>query len=641
MPKTVVVVHFWGGEGYLSSATFHLMALMGMFENIPADKILYRNIDAATGSIDDDRWQKLCNAYRKYRNVLYGGAPKLECEDINAATQQYDSILDRMTNMPATPRVTLKDRFPGMEELLAIGISESDMDNLNFKGGVFGKPYAGEVFYSNSNFGVLYSGCNLQPGDTLIIINCGGYRGGGTAATFIPLESNYEVSVARLVGVTPKRFSIIAGPSTQFDRTVKIDKAAYAEPTDEKVDVFEIDKVKAQLNGKTIVDQRKHDENIRKLDGAKPQPGMEDLNPDFYMGKFIDKLRSDQTINQKIDGAFVNMKTKLTLQANGTSYDYDVTSDGFDPWQQDHRLHITNLLNAVEIKEVITNLTAYDNGHHDKVYGFRSTNPFYTISDVFDADDVKKFYHFLELIVIITEYIRPYFDNLTLPKAERLYKKWALVDGHNFALAGTGAKDEYNRNFAQNVKSALDMFLKDCGEPVLHLFREINNASPDGVSKVDASPLGSAVGDVQFFSKASIANNADSLYMIIETLMKDINVGRLAEGRVKGKSKQDLIAMGGNAPTHISSTYKDMLSVMLAYSQTTAPDGHSYVGMSRTINGLFRPPIIAFGNSESTFEQRLPRLANNRPAGDPVADAADYADKLLAEVFKFVNEKIN
>ena len=624
-----VFIHYWGGEGYLTSATFHLMALMGMFESSAmdgieqVDEIRYRCIDAATGSDDDHRWRNLCSAYTKYHDILYGATPqkKLICEDYDPTTGDYINILNEMTRTPNNPEVYLPDRFPGQKALLAIGISEEDMKKLNFKGGVFGKPYAGEVFYSNSDFDRLYQNAALHSSnDELVVINCGGYRGGGTAATFIPLESFHEITAAKNSGITPKRFSVIAGPSTQFKRTVDIDTSAYNVVVDKDVDIFSIDETLVRLDA-CVKDSDKHKRNKDKLKKAKPKAHEKDLNPDFCMGKYIDKLRADKSISQKVNATFVNMKVNVTKRAGAGegAYVYDETSDKFQSVGQYHKLHITNLLNAVEIKDIIRNTTPYTGGGTNNIYGFYTHDACYTIHNVFSEDDVKRFYHFLEMIVIITEYIRPYFADLTLPHSQDFYKKWALSEGSFFSLqyplVGTTGKAKYNNDFAAGVKRELDNFLKECGQPILHAFKDINDVSTD----------------VDFFPKGSLAGFAQGIYEVISTLESDINVADVSRGTVNGQSNAALKSMP-NSGKYIKDICKQMLTVMLSYSRATNnnPDTGVYNTSENTVKGKL-----------PYFDSNFPRRDNRRDIGDANADAKAYAEELLKYVFDFVNDKIN
>lgn len=496
-------LNLWGGEGYLTCASVQAMAMIGMFEDVNGVTLKYKCLDFADDSSDDVRWKTLATAYNRYHKALFGNENMAVICD-STAGGKFSSAINKVVNNP-TPEMTLESKFAASKDILAIGCSEDDI-KLNIKEGIYGKPWVGEAYHADSHFDQLYPN-TLTQNDSIIVMNCGGYKGGGTAATFIPLESIYQVPGCGNVA----RYNIIAGPSTQFNRNVTIDYPdAYNGQRVESVDRFDIENVKKDLESRVksdAVSKKHHDENIKKLNKADSEVhsvgrDYSTLNPDFYMARFIDKIRSDDSI-QKVDATFVNMKSNIIQ--SGTSCNYDITAMQFKPDKQEHQLHITNLLNAVTVKELMRNAGAYT-GHN--IYSFSSEAGTYNIYDIFEKEDAENFYYFIEFVILLAEYIYPYFNDIQLAGSEQFLVKWALQVRRRFATDGQTNEARYNRDFSGLVKNGIRDFLVQYAKNVLIAFWEINNVSPN---------------DVNFFPSFTIGPFQRGMHEVIGRLLSDID----------------------------------------------------------------------------------------------------------------------
>jgi len=547
-------LNLWGGEGYLTCASVHAMAMIGMFENVNGITLKYKCLDFADESSDDVRWKNLANAFNKYHKSLFGNDNySVICD--STSNGKYVSAIDKVVNNP-TPEMTLESKFATSKDILAIGCSEDDI-KLNIKEGIYGKPWVGEAYHADSHFDQLYPN-TLTQNDSIIVINCGGYKGGGTAATFIPLESVYHVPGCGNV----TRFNIIAGPSTQFNRYVTVDYPdVYNGQRVELIDRFDIENVIDDLNSRVksdAVSKDNHEKNIRKLRKAQSEVysaarDYSSLNPDFYMGRFIDKIRSDDSI-QKVDGTFVNMKSNLIQ--TGNSFNYDITAKQFKPDKQEHDLHITNLLNAVTVKELMRNPGVYT-GHN--IYTFSSESGAYNIFDVFEKEDANNFYYFIEFVILLAEFVYPYFNDIKLAGSETFLVKWALQVKkgmrREYATDGQTNEARYNRDFADLVKTGIRDFLVQYAKGVLLAFWEVNNVSPDDVRFFPTDTIGTfqrgmhevvgrllcdidAIGQQNFNRSAeTIHDNAEKMLAVVSTIAKGLNTNDYPEELKKLQGK--------------------------------------------------------------------------------------------------------
>ncbi len=399
-------VNTWGGEAFLSSATIAAAGCMGMFHGLmnQNEKIHVRVLDFIKDSPDDLRRKKISKAYELYYSTVFGTEPELIFDPLS---------MDDIINHDGTSSILEKAQN---EEILALGCSVSDMQ-LDIHSGIYGKPWLGEVYYADTNFSRLYE--NIPHGTEVLIVNCGGYRGGGTATTFIPLENMYYPQ-----GLHPKRYMVVTGPMTKFCHTVRI---PYPEIYPVKIkgipetDIFEIPELLTNLSSMFVNtnDATKHLENIHTLKKEYEKVVSEkydfsSLNPKYYAPRFLDRIYSDCS---RIDGIFINLKT------DGKDFlPYDVTSRTFEPDIQEHSLHVINLVNALCIRELIKNHKAYSGG---KVYAFGTdSGEKYTPSTLFDAAGRMRFWQFLVMSVLILYDIYDSLANASKPENAALIQKF-------------------------------------------------------------------------------------------------------------------------------------------------------------------------------------------------------------------------
>ena len=428
-----VFLYLWGGEGYLTCASVHAMAMMGMFDNIGNARLNFKCLDFAGDSADNTRWESMAIAFDRYHRALFGDKNEsVVCGDTNEGGH-FKSTISKVVSNPAS-EMTLSAKYNN-NELLYIGCSRDDV-KLDIKEGIYGKPWVGEAYHADSHFDALYP--RSLDGAPITVINCGGYKGGGTAATFIPLEATH--SVTGTTNVT--RFNVVAGPSTQFNREVPLDHPDAYNTRVERVDRFEIEEKKAELENDVkpdAVSKQNHKANKSKLENAwkevySPPKDYRNLNPDFYMGRFIDKIRSDDSINS-VDATFVNLKANL--KPVGKSCNYDCTAAEYKPDKQEHILHITNLINAITVKELMKNGAAYKN---HKIYTFQTPGNVFRTHDMFEPEDAKNLYYFLEFVIFLVKYVYPNFNEFERPGADVFWKKWAIKVGRNYAIGSGNGK---------------------------------------------------------------------------------------------------------------------------------------------------------------------------------------------------------
>lgn len=473
-----VFSNLWGGEGFLTAASLLAMASVGMFNNVTDSDgnsmgVYYHCLDFATDSEDDKRWHDMADAYAAYAGIIFGE------QNVNCLIRNDKDILSlvKMTN-PAK----LEKKFPNKDNL-SCGCSEKDM-GLDIKKGIYGKPWVGEAYYSNTDFGGLYS----EAGGNIVIVNCGGYKGGGTAATFISLENRFNVQASNPNVTSTERFNVIAGPSTQFKHTTQIPNSGIydAGRFSGELDLFEIPKIIKQLEEISVgsANDGQHRANIDFLRNQyervlNADHDYRNLNPKYYMARFIDRIRSDRTLSA-VKASFINIKSNLT--PDGESYNYDITSDDFLPDNQSHKLHITNLLNARTIQEIAMN-HSNPNYSSGKIFTFCSNANAYTIDGVFLPNDARKFYRFLVFSTLLSKYVNNCFYDISQPGASIMIDKWAIKKSAGFFKGAQVIVDlnkpegQLNVAFANNVKGFLTNFLFSYVRPVLMAFMDIDMTS--------------------------------------------------------------------------------------------------------------------------------------------------------------------
>ncbi|MBR1592045.1 MAG: hypothetical protein IJ666_03425 [Ruminococcus sp.] len=502
-----VFSNLWGGEGYLTAASLITMASVGMFSDIKDNggnlmDIRFRCLDFATESPDDKRWKNMKEAYNKYFKIIFGDEAKncLVNENI-----QMNSFLNQKK-----PKLNQKYANP---EFLALGFSEKEM-GLDIKRGIYGKPWIGEAYYADTNFAPLYNSAT----DSIVVINAGGYKGGGTAATFIYLENRHRVKENNHKVKECSRYDVIVGPSTQFNKYTKLPHPEiYGDASlNGDIDIFDSGEILERLRNTEPVssDSGNHSENIKFLEKIWDnidKNNYADLNPKNYMPRFIDRVSSDATLNDVVP--FINMKYPLV--PDGDSYDYDVTSDAFAADGQSHRLHITNLLSAVTIQEIAMN---HDKGDYaaGTIYSFNIPDvEKYTVDGVFNADDAAKVYRFIAFSAIMIKYLYNCFYDITTPGADTMLKKWALskkplIGDAKVILDNRKEHGRRNFAFANTVTEYLANFVHEYIKPVLIAFKDVDDTSED----------------VEFFSKKQLAGSpfSNGLYGIVSDLIDSVTV---------------------------------------------------------------------------------------------------------------------
>ncbi len=511
-----VFTNLWGGEGFLTTTSLLAMASVGMFNDVMDMEVYYRCLDFATESEDDTRWRKIKEAYEKYSGIIFGN-------NIKPCLIHDNVKINSLVNMDGGNNPTLSSKYRN-KEYLSIGCSENDME-LNIRSGIYGKPWVGEAYHANTEFRGLYDSAS---GD-IITINCGGYKGGGTAATFIYLENKYRVSDNNTSVTSHKRYNVIAGPSTQFGHKVKLPHPELYPENDLKneISIFELDSVIERLAVKQIPTSKSHlhEDNIKFLrrEWDKVKNDREDhtnLNPMFYMARFIDRISSDNTLQNVIN--FINIKSNL--RPDGMSYNYDKTSDIFSPDNQAHLQHITNMINAVTIQEIVLNhrKNMYNAG---KIYTFCVPNDTkYTIEGVFRPEDAKRFYRFLIFSSIIVNYVHNCFYDITNAGSSIMIDKWAIKRRRRalgFIPAGveipvdTESKEgKNNTKFANFIKKYIADFAYEYIRPVLKVFIEVDSHE-----------------NVEFFPKKNIGNDTfkNGIHGIVRDLIKSIKDNGIKE----------------------------------------------------------------------------------------------------------------
>ena len=617
-----VFSNLWGGEGYLTSKSLLTMASVGMFNDIMDNEnnimeIYYRCLDNNSESDDAKKSEKMGVAYRDYFKVVFADENSCLIDDNETAK-----------NFLPKEEKSLEKKYPN-SEYLALGFSEDEM-KLNIKNGIYGKPWIGEAYYADKDFSPIYNSAS----DNIIVVNCGGYKGGGTATTFIYLENRYDIA-----GLNPgvsgcKRFDAIVGPSTQFNKYVTLPHPElYNEPSFRgKINRFEIEKILERLESKNInsANEGLHNENICFLEEKwkeikNPERDLTTLNPNKYMSKFIDRINSDMTLTKVVP--FINMKYPLT--PDGDSYNYDITSDRFSPDKQEHRLHITNLLNAVTIQEIALNHNSKDyvNGH---IYTFCIPNSNkYTIDGVFRPEDATRLYRFLAFSTIIIKYIYNCFYDIKKPGASILLTKWALSRRPRFIGLSVGNPEIILREerpegkcsfaFAGYVKDYLAKFVYEYIIPVLTALKDVDDTSEQ----------------VEFFGQSQIPQSEFSkgLYGIVDDLIQSVTVDQNTMINIRFIE----------SPKEISDSTEKTLAAIITGRQgrpKNFPDSYNFIkGENGGTNFLekFQQGIQEFGS----YNDKKERMWNDNINENNVQPNAEtYCKNLITYTYSQIKQNL-
>lgn len=552
-----VFLNLWGGEGYLTCASVLAMASMGLFEGVSDEtthepmNLRYRCLDFTSRSDDDDRWQAMAKAYNRYFPVLFGADESVSGNTNAVAQHDPNVICDYMPQaagdslikqIVTTTNDTLSAEFHG-DQRLALGCTDSDI-NLSISHGIYGKPWVGEAFYSTVDFSKMYPGY-LTASDKIIIINCGGYKGGGTAATFIPLESK----AANATQASAKRFNVVAGPSTQFNHYIAVKNPEIYNGDFRFVSIFDIPKMERilhdQMKKPGSADEDIHTANmfaLKKFYDDNVVHGKRDysnLNPVYYMSRFIDRIRSDESISD-VEATFISLKPELK-NVNG-AFNYDITSETFQPDNQAHLMHITNLINAVTVKEIMQHSGAYT-GH--QIFSFCANENMFTAENLFGRDGRMKVYRFVGMGIILTEFLYQYFNNVRLGNGAPIIMKWATTDNRrDYAFDDRPGASGYNFRFAGNIKHELIQFLQTFVLPSLKVLKEVQNTSAE--QKAVIFPT-TKVGDYNQGAFGVVRRLIDDIEKLDENA--PVNMQQTGE-EVWRKTEQMLAALFTATPGH-------------------------------------------------------------------------------------------
>ena len=528
-----VYVNLWGGEGFLSATSMLALACVGFYDDIkdaagsPVEFHFGCYDFISSSNFDNLRCKALFNAYKKY----YCGMLRKNVPVITETGADIRSMVKGIFPM------TMENKYYNSREGLAFGLTNSEIF-ADMSHGTYGKSWISEAFYADSVFHQIYNGAN----GNIVVINCGGYKGGGTAATFIPLENKYDIQAHNPNVTSAERFNIIAGPSTTFDRRVVYpNKGIYNHAMyDNGVDLFAIPDVIEKLN--TLIagvgNEHLHEANVKYLeteykkvfdpDALGGPVDKKSLNTINYMPRFVERVESDVTMGQ-VSANFINLKPNLSPDSNG-EFNYDVTCDRFTPDGQAHKLHITNMLSAVEIKEIATNHSSYTGG---KIIVFQDpSSDKFTLDGVLDQEDVKKAIHFVIFSMLITDYAFNCFNDITNPGTAVLLDKWAITIMQRLrivlAINPNTLEGALNHQFAAAAKYYLIDFAHEYIKPVLEAFLQIQDTCPD----------------VNFFSKTPVGQASDfpnGVYGIVRGIVDKIKLNEKGERYIEPINNANVI----------------------------------------------------------------------------------------------------
>lgn len=461
------IINAWGGEGLLSSAAIFALGAMGLFNDFANEKIHVRVLDLAGRSGDADRMNQLEAAYSKYFSIVYGTEPTIVFDSISiddiVRNDNSSSVIERYKDMDA----------------LALGCSVSDM-KLNIRNGIYGKPWLGEIYYSDSDFSKLYE--DIPRNSEIVIINCGGYRGGGTATTFIPLENMYSPPT-----LITHRFIVAAGPSTKFVFKVKMPHPEIYKMADlAEVDIFDIPDVVRKIGGLNI-NSEKNKENVNFLINEYKKVysykyDYRNLDPKYYSSRFLDRIISDVS---KTEAVFINIKTD-----GEKILPFDVTSNSLELDKQYHKMHISSFLNALSVREIVFNHEKYYGG---KVYAFgTNAGDHFEPDTLFDNNERAKFWQFIVMSALMVFFVH---DSFAFPFDDgfiRITEKWGkrknsvinqffgvlrIKNDTPVAVNENDKAGAENRIFANKILDILETYIEEFIKPVLKAINEIDETS--------------------------------------------------------------------------------------------------------------------------------------------------------------------
>lgn len=616
-----VIANFWGGDGYLSCTALLAVASMGILNDLEGEsdnggkkqvELRYRCMDFTSDSEDKARWESMSRSYAEYFETVFGK---------KARKIIWDKIaMDSVATIPDNVQ-TLEAKFADKGKL-ALGFTANEM-KLNIKEGIYGKPHVGEAFHSDAMFSELYDN-GIDPG--CIVINCGGYKGGGTAATFIPMENKAKPTGS-------KRYSVVSGPSTEFKHTVEVPNArrllprGYSNP----VDIFEADYLINYFNrlierndpNKAAMQEivnKLQIENDKIHNPSAANTDYSDLNPKFYMRRFIDRIYSDDSIRE-IQGIVVNMKQKCKVNDR---YQYDETCDEFMADNQKHDIHITNLLNALSIQEIARNQNAVAN---NQLYTFCSSPgdrdaEQYTITGVMGELDALKFYGFLAFSTLLVKYTYPSFANLRLTHAEGIISKWAKENKKAFKWnISRDVKDTrngaMNDAFGKAVAARMAKFLYEFVCPALMVFKEIQKTNTNEVKLFDDTISG-IVDDILASCK-----KVDASYEVTyHHLTKDTKNEEIT-GNIKTRVPEFLAELFAEKGKFNGNNYQTTLA------RLTPPPGTETSFLDRYQNGCVR----FSGKGEHEWQKEI--------TNDNVQEyAAGYCDEIIGYTYQTIMNEL-
>lgn len=476
------IINAWGNEGFHSAYAVTVTACLGMFGKLLGndEKIHLRFLDFEESFSDNWSRTQIFYAYQKYYRVVFGTEEEIV----------FDSIkLKDVLKSDGTSSLLKKTED---KEILYLGFSENDI-KLNMRNEVYGKRNIAEVYYYDTDFSKLYE--NIPKGREVIIINCGSYSDGGTASTFIPLESasaNSDFFV--------KRYNVVSGPSTKYAYKVHM---PYPEIYDARMsvpletDIFEIPEVIKKINqinsaisknfvsdisesGKKEMFISKNSQNIESLEKKykKVVSGNHDfssLNPKYHIHQFLDMIYSNRS---EVDATFINFKTdgkNFLPFDNVTLYDYNADVHY-------NKMNIISLINAMSIREITASHEKYSDG---QVYAFGSSvGEKYTPFTIFTDECRKNFLQFMIMSVVITNYVQNCFSTNCNNDALEIIEKWAkkpkllpIISNSADKQIKAYKKNPLNESFSGLILSNINDFISIyiCG--VLEALNEIDETS--------------------------------------------------------------------------------------------------------------------------------------------------------------------
>ena len=623
----------FGGDGLLNGAALLAISSVGMLNNLKTYNEVTENeeeptiylccLDFTSDSYDKTRWMSMAKAYKDYFDVVFN-EPGAEAT-IKKMNVKTDSRIEDIVHFNREGRKSLANKFKDREKM-ALGFYAEEMDLDIFKG-IYGKQNIGEVYHSDADFTTLYEG--NDPNDFVIVIDNGGYKGGGTAATLIPIE------IGEFMGDNWRKFIVVSGPSTSFktERLIKDEtgkELRLPEGYNNPIDMFDAEKILKNMD-KLTQDKDEKAIIVALQDIVSELRGHSDLNPQYYMGRFIDRIRSDTSIG-KAHATVINMKPDCLA---GNIFKYDITSDEFQPDNQKHDLHITNLLNALTIQEVIVN---YSSLSKNQIHTFCASPGVaaikkYTLAGIFNANDARKFYRFLVFSAVLVQYVYPCFDNLSLGCSEKLVNCWAQerkkLIGWELPLDTRTTEGNNNSAFAASVRKELAKFLYEYVRSTLNVFMDIQKVSDKSSDRPD----------VDFFSKAPVPDNSpdfnEGIFEIVNGMIEAIQSSDANTYVVKYIRTE--VGDAGKISTDIMDKVKKMIAALGK-------------GQGERLDKDYKNALKALSGSDGTGNDFFSRYAENFPTFGEIkkghrvwnsdVDIADEAKKYCKRIIRHTYKNI-